>query len=156
MPNMPISFATTRPRRTRKPRCCGLLEGLYLTFSGDQEGFDKVRESGAILKKSLLPKGQPSEDELNALGKYLMTRLDNMDKIRQEIAPDWTDYREAHRELDRLLAEAITNLNRYRITVLVWVRGHQKMASGVTNPAAWFDINEAPGKLLNLGVKAVF
>ena len=77
-------------------------------------------------------------------------------KIWQEIEPDWKNYRETHRELDRLHAKIDQNANRMRAMVIVWLRAHQKMAAGVQNPAEWFDVESAPSQLFQLGVKAIF
>ena len=76
--------------------------------------------------------------------------------IEQETAQDWNVYRETHRELDRLHDKVIQQNRQARLITLVWLRAHQKMASGVTSPAEWFDIKTLPGQLVKMGTKAVF
>ena len=43
----------------------------------------------------------------------------------------WTTYRAAHRELDELYAKIEVDTRKVRLITLVWLRAHQKMASGV-------------------------
>jgi hypothetical protein len=52
--------------------------------------------------------------------------------------------------------KAIADSKRARLITLVWLRAHQKMASGVTEPAEWFDINTLPAQLFKLGTKLAF
>jgi hypothetical protein len=65
-------------------------------------------------------------------------------------------YRATHRELDALAVEIRGRLNRTRATVIIWARAHQKMASGKSSPAEWFDLDNAPAQLFQLGTKAIF
>ncbi len=132
------------------------LGQLYQTYKGEPEAFQKLRDSGVIRKKSLLPKGEPSEDDLSNIAEHLLKRLDISHKIWQEIEPDWDLYRATHRELDDLYVLIKNGINRTRASVIIWARAHQKMASGKTNPAEWFDIENAPAQLFKLGSKAVF
>jgi len=132
------------------------LGRLYETYKGEPEAFQKLRDSGAIRKKSLMPKGKPTEDDLSKIAEHLIKRLDITHKIWQEIEPDWELYRATHRELDDLYTLIQTGLKRTRGSVIIWARAHQKMASGKTNPAEWFDIENAPAQLFQLGTKAVF
>ena len=42
-----------------------------------------------------------------------------------------------------------------RLILLVWARAHQKMASGIVDPADWFDIKDTPAMLIQLGLKQI-
>jgi len=132
------------------------LGQLYQTYKGDPEAFQKLRDGDVVRKKSLLPEGDPSEDDLSNIADHLMKRLEITHKIWQEIEPDWELYRATHRELDSLDTEIRNRLNRTRATVIIWSRAHQKMASGKSSPAEWFDIDNAPAQLFQLGTKAIF
>ncbi|KPJ91223.1 MAG: hypothetical protein AMJ55_12225 [Gammaproteobacteria bacterium SG8_15] len=132
------------------------LGRLYQTYKGEPEGFQQLRDGGVIRKKNLLPKGDPTEEDLSNIAEHLIKRLEITHKIWQEIEPDWELYRATHRELDELYALIKTGINRTRATVIIWARAHQKMASGKTNPAEWFDVDDAPAQLFRLGTKAVF
>ena len=129
---------------------------LYRTFKGDPDAFDRLIESKAILKKDLIPKGSPSYEDLSTIADYLATRLQRMHLVGTEIQPDWEDYRATHRELDRLQTQAIERVNRARLVNLVWLRAHQKMAAGVQSPAEWFNINDLPATMFQMGTKALF
>ncbi len=77
-------------------------------------------------------------------------------RVGEEIEPDWIHYRATHLELDDLYKDAQYEIRQIRLITLVWIRAHQKMASGIVSPAEWFDISDAPAMLLKMGTKAVF
>ena len=107
-------------------------------------------------KRALIPKGKPTEDDLTKIAEHLIKRLEITHKIWQEIEPDWELYRATHRELDELYQTIQVRLKRTRAAVIIWIRAHQKMASGKTNPAEWFDVENAPAQLFQLRSKAIF
>ena len=132
------------------------LGRIYQTYKGEPEGFQKLRDSGVIRKKSLLPKGSPTEEDLSNIAEHLIKRLEITHKIWQEIEPDWKLYRATHHELDELYVLTKNGLSETRAKIIIWARAHQKMASGKTNPAEWFDVEDAPSQLFRLGSKAIF
>ena len=132
------------------------LGQIYQTRKGKPEAFRALRGGDTVRKKSLLPKGDPTEDDLTAIAEHLLKRLDITHKIWQEVEPDWELYRATHRELDAMDVKLKNRLNRTRAIVITWARAHQKMASGKTNPAEWFDLDSAPAQLFQLGTKALF
>lgn len=138
-----------------KYRVLRSLPLIYRANRGDMEAFRELVNSEVITRKSLIPKGRPTEDDLIAIGKHLFDRLDVIARVQEEIKPDWDTYRATHRELDTLVDKFIGQQNRMRLMTLIWVRAHQKMAAGVINPAEWFDLKQAPGQLLNVGVRAI-
>ncbi|MBW2612738.1 MAG: hypothetical protein JRE12_10320, partial [Deltaproteobacteria bacterium] len=107
---------------------------LYLAYKGESDAFDRLVAENSIRRKELLPDGNPTIDELEAIGEHLRIRLDAIHLIEQEIRPDWENYRETHKELDKLHDKAITQNRHARLITLVWLRAHQKMASGVSSP----------------------
>jgi hypothetical protein len=131
------------------------MEKLYHAADGDKEAYQSLIESRAITRRSLVPESDPTETELEAIWDHLVNRLDNLDRVVQEVQPDWKLYRATHRELDRVKVRITNNISRARLITLVWMRAHQKMASGVTNPAEWFDIRTLPKQLLNTGLKTL-
>ena len=132
------------------------MEQLYFASKGDQSAFDRALAMGTIRSKSVIPKGEPSNEDLAAIADYLIGRLERMNKIGKQIEPDWETYRMTHRELTRLRANVDIEIRKVRLMTLVWVRAHQKMASGRVSPAQWFDIQSAPAQLIGVGVKTVF
>jgi len=129
---------------------------LYLAYKGEPEAFDRMVAEKTIRRPDLLPDGEPTIEEMEIIGAHIGKRLEAIHLIEQEIERDWNNYRETHRELDRLHEKAIEQNRRARLITLVWLRAHQKMASGVTSPAEWFDIKTLPGQLIKMGAKSVF
>ena len=129
---------------------------LYLAYKGEPEAYDRLVAEQTVRRKELLPEGEPSIDELEIIAEHLGNRLKTIHLIEQEIEKDWNLYRETHRELDKLHDKAIAQNRRARLITLVWLRAHQKMASGISSPAEWFDIKTLPGQLVKMGTKAVF
>ena len=135
-----------------KYRILEALGELYATTQGDMAAFQRLKNSGAIIKKSVLPRSnRPSEEEIEKIGEYLVKRLDGLHRIQQEIEPDWKLYRATQQELDDLHALFMEEIKQFRLVTIVWMRAHQKMASGKIKPAEWFDINNAPGTLIKMG-----
>ena len=99
-----------------------------------------------------MPKGKISDDDLAAINDHLMTRLDALHKISQEIEPDWIIYRATHSELDRLHDLMMNNIKSSRLLIIVWVHAHYQMASGIEDPAEWFDIGRTAGYVLRKGI----
>ena len=63
------------------------------------------------------------------------------------------DPRPKEMNLFQLMDKAVERTNQVRLIMLVWSRAHQKMASGVVDPADWFDIKDAPALLIKYGSK---
>ena len=141
---------------TEKYAVLAAMEQLYLTSKGDKAAFDRLLASGAIRSKKIIPEGSPTEEDIEIILEHLLKRLDRMHRIVEEIGPDWTNYRTTHQELDKLHNQTNMESRKVRLITIVWMRAHQKMASGRTSPAEWFDINDAPGALLKLGTSIVF
>lgn len=116
------------------------LEKLYRVYAGEKEAYQSLRESEAIRKKSLIPRRELSEQDLEAVGQHLMKRLDALHRIGQEIEPEWEIYRAAHMELDKLYDKMLGSIRIARMLTMIWVHTHYQMASGKTEPAEWFDI----------------
>jgi hypothetical protein len=77
--------------------------------------------------------------------------LDGLDRVVRQIEPDWKLYRAAHHELDAAHLRGLDKIKQARLISLVWIRAHQKMASGVSTPAEWFDFKSLPKQLIQQG-----
>jgi hypothetical protein len=131
------------------------MEKLYNAIDGDNEAYQAFIESRAITRRSLIPANEPTEADFEALWDHLFARLEGLDRVVKEVQPDWELFRATHRELDKGKVRVTDNISRARLITLVWLRAHQKMASGVTNPAEWFDIRTLPKQLINVGIKTL-
>jgi len=136
-----------------KSRILTAFEILYDAYRTDKPDLSKLIESGAIWLPEIIPQGRPTKKELQKIVKHLQSRLDALHTIQQEIQPYWEDYRATHRELDDLTDKTVDQVKNVRLILLVWVRAHQKMATGKVDPAEWFDINDIPANLFRLGTK---
>lgn len=132
------------------------LEEIYRAYAGDKSAYDRLRQSRAIRKKGLVPPGELSEDRLEAIANHLTTRLDALHKIGEEIEPEWTIYRAAHEELDRLHDKLQDSIRTARLLTMIWVHAHYQMASGKSAPAEWFDIQNFGETIGKGAAKAIF
>ena len=130
------------------------FETIYDAYRTDDPDLGELAQSGVIWIPEIVPKGRATQKELQALATHLQNRMDAMHKVQQEIQPDWEEYRSGLREIDNVATTTVERINRIRLILIVWVRAHQKMASGVIEPAEWFDINDAPRQVINLGLKS--
>ena len=58
------------------------------------QAFDKIRSGDAVITKKLIPKGEPTNEDLKVLADHLRNRLKTHHRIWEEIEPDWNNYRE--------------------------------------------------------------
>jgi len=131
------------------------FETIYDAYRTDSPDLSGLAKSGVIWIPEIIPKGRPTQKELREIAKHLQGRMNAMHKVQQEIQSDWEEYRSGLREVDNVATATVERINRIRLILLVWVRAHQKMASGVVESAEWFDINDAPRQLINLGMKSL-
>ncbi len=132
------------------------MEQLHLSGKGDLEAYNRLKTGQTIVPIAMIPNSPPTVEQRTKIKKHLIEKLDEMHRIGQEIEPDWRLYRESHLEIDRLYEQLLLEIRNIRLITLVWLRAHQKMASGIESPAEWFNINEAPGLLMKMGTKALF
>lgn len=124
------------------------LENVYLTVRQDPDAYSNLVESKQLRDPGLIPSGKPSYSQLTRMGEYLMKRMEIMHKVGQEVDPEWQVYRATQEERERLHDRVNLEVKQFFMITLTWIRAHQKMASGKTKPAEWFDINEAPSRLI--------
>ena len=79
-----------------------------------------------------------SETPSTAEAKELEAKLDRMKKIFAFIGPRWELYKQTLGELNELQKNALGATGRERVALLLWVRGHQRMADGMGS-SSWFD-----------------
>jgi hypothetical protein len=122
---------------------------------GDNGAMTKLLKGKYILKPKYLPSGKPSQQEIVVMETYLLDSLTKMSNIYDRLKPELDLYRATHRELDEQEDSVRTSIARSRLNFLIWTRAHRKMASGVKDPAKWFDIKDAPTILIKAGVRAL-
>jgi len=130
-----------------------IIRGLQLVHDyihGDPNALDKVLADIFVVPAYLVPDGKMTMMDVRAIRNHLVEELKSVQEIAETIKPDYTVYRETHDELDRLTELINNEIDHTRIAILVWSRAHSKMASGVTDPAEWFDLTNPQGELINL------
>ena len=131
------------------------MEQLYLAGTGDTDALKHIQAGKTLIPRAMIPKSRPDYAKRQEIIQYLIQYLNTLERIGEAIKPDWELYRATHLELDSLEKQVKQEARKMRLITLVWIRAHQKMAAGVTNPAEWFDINEAPGMLIRMGQHAL-
>ena len=128
---------------------------IYDAYRMDEPNLGKLRKSGVIWMPELIPEGRPSREELGKLGEHLQNRMKALQAAQTAIQPNWEDYLATQKELDKVIDATVQSALHSRILMLTWVRAHQKMASGTTDPAKWFDVGEMAKQLLKTAPSTV-
>lgn len=131
------------------------FEIIYDAYRKPEPSLGKLRDSGVIWIPEIIPEGQPTREDLKNIAEHLGNRMEALQVIQQGMKPNWDDYLSTQQELDKLADNGIDNVLHVRIILLTWMRAHQKMSSGVTDPAEWFDIGEVTKSLIISAPKAL-
>ncbi len=121
---------------------------VYAAYRGEPQAWKSLQESDAVLHPDLVIKDTPERADLEAMRKYLMDRLDELHAVEETIRPNWEDYLATHKELASFSEDAVLRVQEVRFVALTWLQAHHKMASGVTDPADWFDVRDLTIKLI--------
>jgi len=131
------------------------LNLIQAYHSGESRALRKLRADFVIRSNVVISNNKIISDDPADLEIRLMDRLNRIQKIGEQIAIDVEDYRESHRELDQLYEHSLQDLSKARKTFMVWSKAHYKMSLGLTDPAKWFDITDAPSELFRLGTRTL-
>jgi hypothetical protein len=123
---------------------------------GDRKALDKLRQMEVIGVKEIVPPGRLTWKQIDKIDQYILSRIVALQKVMKEHDFSVQMYVDTKQELSTVTGNRMARVATGRLFLFTWARAHQKMASGKTNPAEWFDISEAPGKILAAGAKAVF
>lgn len=99
-------------------------------------------------KKSLTLKQQEQ------LHSDLTERLRTVNENYEQLSPDIVAYEESVRELNKIVEFKDDAIREAHLTFVVWTRAYQKMASGKTDPAEWFDISDSGSLLFGAAKRA--
>jgi hypothetical protein len=126
------------------------LEDTYGVYTAKKGAYEQLKKNRAIRRKDLLPARRPSDAQIEKIVEHLLNRLEALALVGEQIEPEWTLYRNTHRELDDLHLALQKDVKTVRIIMLVWVHAHYQMGSGRTQPAEWFDIQDVGEAALKL------
>jgi len=76
-----------------------------------------------------------TETELRAIEDRLIFALETVSNVRTQLAPDIELYWKQQAELEELVANFNAALRQARVAIIAWSRAHQRLASGITDPA---------------------
>ncbi len=65
----------------------------------------------------------------------LIFALGTVSDVRKQLAPDIELYWKQQAELEQLVASYNKALRQARVAIIAWSRAHQRLASGITDPA---------------------
>lgn len=132
-----------------------LINLSQYSLTRDKVYFEKMKSYGifSVLaatenKKSLNTK------ELAQLHKEITAELRVLNENYAQLLPDIGEYQKSHKELLELVEFKEDAMREARLTFVVWSRAYQKMASGMTDPAEWFDISDTGALIFGVAKKA--
>ena len=102
---------------------------------GDATAADSLVALAPSLAEIASTKDGLSSDELRAIEDRLVFALRTVSDVRTQLAPDIELYWKQQAELEELVASFNTALRQARVAVIAWSRAHQRLASGITDPA---------------------
>lgn len=126
------------------------MKDIYLAYEGDKKAYGKLASSSAIRKSGIISTRKTVHENLDRASEFLQKRLALLHTLEDEISPDWNNYSEAHFELDKLHRDTIAKINQARLLAFLWMRAHQKLATGITDPADWLDIDNTTSTLFGI------
>lgn len=103
--------------------------------SPDELIIDRIRENDPQLHRFLPSDNKPSVEQLQQVEDRIVFRLEEIRKMKGQIAQDLANFQLMTGELDELIKSSSANIIRTRATIWVWSRAHARLGSGITDPA---------------------
>jgi hypothetical protein len=113
------------------------MEGMTLIYKhrlGDPGAMAALRSLYPPVVEQLPPGKPPTAKQLNDAELELMAQLDRIRRLKEQLVPEFTIYKECQRELEglRILNEERARLG--RATLVLWARSHKNLGVGVPVP----------------------
>ena len=102
---------------------------------GDTVAMDSLMALVPSLAEIVSTEDGLSAAEMGAIEQRIIFALNTVSEVRVQLAPDLELYRKQQAELEQLVASFNTALRQARVAVVAWSRAHQRLASGITDPA---------------------
>ena len=141
--------------RGRKRFALQAIELLLEARPDQLELLKQALERNELDLQNFLPFSNLTLNDRLGIEELLLKRLELMEAIRAQIAPDLEKYQTLNQDLDRVYQDFLEQFAKTRIRLLIWTRAHQKIAAGVTDPAEWFDVTDIGGELFDLTEKVI-
>ena len=133
--NIAPVLANDAKLRELQLRATGSIDLLVRYRHGDAAALDTLMVWLPSLEEKVSTKDGLSPAELTAIEDRLIFGLRTISEVRIQLAPDIELYRKQQAELEEMVASFNTALRQARVAVIAWSRAHQRLASGITDPA---------------------
>ena len=134
------------------------LQAIELLLDARPDQLDLLKqalERNELDLQTFLPFSNLTLEDRLRIEELLLKRLELMEAIRVQIAPELETYQAINQELDLVYQGFLEQFAKSRMRLLIWTRVHQKIAAGVTDPAEWFDLTDIGGELFELTEKVI-
>jgi hypothetical protein len=102
---------------------------------GVPNAFDTLLSMQPSLYEVVSNPGNPTPEDLIAAENRLIYIMKTLQEIRAQMMPDLELYWKQHGELENLTDAYKAALRKSQVTMIAWSRAHQRLASGITDPA---------------------
>jgi len=113
------------------------IDGVTLIYQhrlGAPQALDELRRIYPPAAEQLPPGKEPTSRQLEAAELVLVAELDRIQRLKDQLIPEFNIYKESQRELEglRILNEERARLG--RATLTFWARSHKNLGMGVVVP----------------------
>jgi hypothetical protein len=129
----------------------GAIEQEYASLKSYEASLEEDRNEMLISLGALYQREMTNDQDLSNEELKLVASLKMIEELYQELSPRRKLYFDTHRELDQLYADSLDDAMRTRLTLLVWTRAHERMASGTVDSADWFSYKDIGVAALKVG-----
>ena len=102
---------------------------------GDAAALDSLVAIVPSLTEVISVEDGVSGAEMAVIEERMVYLLQTISEVRRQLAPDIELFWKQQAELEKLVASFNTALRQARVAVVAWSRAHQRLASGITDPA---------------------
>lgn len=132
-----------------------LINLSQYSLTKDTAYFEKMKSYGMFsVQAATKNKKSLNSKEMAQLHKDITAELRVLNENYSQLLPDIREYQQSHKELLELIEFKEDAIGEARLTFVVWSRAYQKMASGKTDPAEWFDISDSGALIFGVAKKA--
>jgi len=106
-----------------------------LIRQGDRAAADTLAAHQPSLRQILAPGRVLDETTLHEAEERLLFLMQTLSELRRQLEPDLITYRETRKELGIMYNVHTAALRQGRVAIIAWARAHDRLASGITDPA---------------------
>ncbi|MGH7742340.1 MAG: hypothetical protein ACRENS_10000 [Candidatus Eiseniibacteriota bacterium] len=99
---------------------------------GDSAALDSLRAEDPATGSHLAGGAHPTAKDLDEAERYLIERTGTIKSLREQLEPEFTNYRDSIAELDELRGQTDDRAKLGRMTLMLWARSHRNLAAGIS------------------------